>query len=88
MTVFDLMGEVRGDPRAGALVVSLAELGREFPEMRPGTYTGAPGKELDVVATELAAINMAQIEIERIRGDLPTPRPPASISCSSRRRRP
>ena len=67
MTVFDLLGRVPDDSRVLEFAEPLAALDAEFPGLAPKEYRGEPGRALDHIEEQLAAIVRIEEEMELVR---------------------
>ena len=70
MTVFDLLGRIPDDSRVLELAEPLAALNAEFPGLAPKEYRGEPGRALDHIEEQLAAIVRIEEEMELVRDNL------------------
>lgn len=85
MTVFDLLGRVPDDSRVLELAEPLAALDAEFPGLAPKEYRGEPGRALDHIEEQLAAIVRIEEEMELVRAELPAAEADAALEARQRR---
>ena len=85
MTVFDLLGRIPDDSRVLEFAEPLAALDAELPGLAPKEYRGEPGRALDHIEEQLAAIVRIEEEMELVRAELPAVEADAALEARQRR---